>query len=110
MEKIENFFADSYSEIVIRRCEAHGLFINFHTDVSFKTLQLCLNYENEYEGGRLIYASKDSLIQASRKRGTMTVHDNKIAHGVTALRSRYSLFLLKRRDEIIFFNTSWLCF
>jgi hypothetical protein len=33
-----DLFGDSFTEILIRRCEAHGQFINFHTDVSKKTM------------------------------------------------------------------------
>ncbi len=38
MTELETLFEDSYDEIIIRRCQAHGKFINFHTDVSLKTL------------------------------------------------------------------------
>ena len=54
--ELEELFIDSYDEIVIRRCQAHGKFINFHTDVSLKTMQVSLNSDDEYEGGRLVFA------------------------------------------------------
>jgi predicted 2-oxoglutarate/Fe(II)-dependent dioxygenase YbiX len=72
--------------------------INFHTDTSLKTLQLSLNDDGEYEGGKLVYATKQSLVQPKRGKGTVTVHDNKIVHGVTLLKSgvRYGLFFLNK--------------
>lgn len=72
--------------------------INFHTDVSLKTMQVALNDDTEYEGGRLLYVSKGRLNAPERKTGTVTIHDNTIVHGVTLLRSgvRYGLFFLKK--------------
>lgn len=46
---------NAYQQIIIRRCQAHGKLINFHTDVSLRTLQLSLNSDEEYEGGKLVY-------------------------------------------------------
>ena len=94
---LEKTFGDSYNEIVLRRCSAHGKFINFHTDVSLKTMQLAVNGDNEYFGGRLIYLSKDKLEATGRPAGTITIHNNKIVHGVSILKSgtRYGLFFLK---------------
>lgn len=59
--------------------------INFHTDVSAKTLQVSLNDDSEYEGGKLIYASQGRLHIPKRAKGSVTVHNNKIVHGVTLL-------------------------
>jgi hypothetical protein len=94
---LEKTFGDSYNEIVLRRCSAHGKFINFHTDVSLKTMQLAVNGDDEYFGGRLIYLSKDKLEAPARPAGTITIHNNKIVHGVSILESgtRYGLFFLK---------------
>ena len=58
--------------------------MNFHIDVfSSKTLQLALNDDSDYVGGKLIYATKEGLIAPKRSKGTVTVHDNRIVHGVT---------------------------
>jgi len=38
VHELEETFAEKYDEILIRRCQAHGKFINFHTDVSSKTM------------------------------------------------------------------------
>jgi hypothetical protein len=72
--------------------------INFHTDVSQKTMQVALNDETEYEGGRLLFVSKGILNAPERMIGTVTIHDNTIVHGVTLLESgvRYGLFFLKK--------------
>ena len=84
---LEKTFGDSYNEIVLRRCSAHGKFINFHTDVSLKTMQLAVNGDDEYFGGRLVYLSKDKLEAPARPAGTITIHNNKIVHGVSILES-----------------------
>jgi hypothetical protein len=58
VSELELIFGGNYDEILIRRCEAHGKFINFHTDVSLKTMQVALNGDDEYSGGRLVYVTK----------------------------------------------------
>ncbi len=95
-ERLETIFNAKPTEIIIRRGQSHGKMINFHTDVSLKTLQLSLNSDESYEGGRLVYASKEALAQPKRTQGTVTVHDNRIVHGVTKFSSgiRYGLFFL----------------
>jgi hypothetical protein len=73
--------------------------LKFHIDeFSFKTLQLSLNDDSEYIGGKLMYASKGELHIPKRKSGTVTIHDNKIVHGVSMLESgvRYGFFMLKK--------------
>lgn len=50
--------------------------INFHTDVSLKTLQLSINDDSEYVGGRLLFASEGKVSVPKRKKGTLTVHNN----------------------------------
>lgn len=94
---MESVFSAQVDDIIIRRCQAHGRLINFHTDKSSKTLQLSLNDDSEYEGGRLLFATKGRIEVPARKRGTITVHNNKIVHGVTKMQSgvRYGLFFLK---------------
>ena len=48
----------SYDEIIIRRCKSYGKMIDFHLDSSVRTMQLTLNNEDEYEGGRLLYVTQ----------------------------------------------------
>ena len=90
-------FNSDYDEIVIRRCQAHGKLIKFHTDVNQKTLQVSLNDDSEYVGGRLVFLNSSGIHTPVRKAGTVTIHDNTIVHGVSLLESgtRYGLFLLK---------------
>lgn len=91
-------FGVHISEIIVRRCETHGKLIDFHTDYSLKTLQLSLNDDSEYVGGRLLYVTNGKVESPVRKRGTVTVHNNKIVHGVTRLVSgiRFGLFFLNK--------------
>ena len=96
--QLETLFGQTYDEILIRRCQAHGQFIKFHTDVSKRTLQVALNGDDEYEGGRLVFATNGALIAPERPEGTVTIHQNDIAHGVSLLESgiRYGLFFLQK--------------
>ena len=55
--ELETTFGQRYDQILIRRCQAHGKFINFHTDVSLRTMQIALNGDGEYKGGNLVYAT-----------------------------------------------------
>lgn len=59
--------------------------IDFHLDVSARTLQLALNDDSEYVGGRLIFAKEGKIQQISRPKSTLTIHGNDIVHGVTRL-------------------------
>ena len=96
--KIFECMNNSHSKIIIRRCSEHGKCIKFHTDHHIKTMQIPLNSENEYSGGRLVYVTKDDgLVYPSRPAGSATLHRNHIAHGVTTLTDgvRYGIFLLQ---------------
>ncbi|KAJ1490153.1 hypothetical protein T484DRAFT_1778017 [Baffinella frigidus] len=42
-----------------------------------------LNNESDYDGGRLVFATKEGLVWPSRKAGSATLHDSSIAHGVS---------------------------
>eukprot|EP00670_Eutreptiella_braarudii_P012317 CAMPEP_0174330646 /NCGR_PEP_ID=MMETSP0810-20121108/16840_1 /TAXON_ID=73025 ORGANISM="Eutreptiella gymnastica-like, Strain CCMP1594" /NCGR_SAMPLE_ID=MMETSP0810 /ASSEMBLY_ACC=CAM_ASM_000659 /LENGTH=435 /DNA_ID=CAMNT_0015445931 /DNA_START=155 /DNA_END=1462 /DNA_ORIENTATION=+ len=82
-------------KIRLRRCEAHGKSINLHTDFHRRTMQVPLNGDDEYDGGKLVYVNKYGLHWPRRAAGSATVHDNTILHGVSELKAgvRYSLFL-----------------
>jgi hypothetical protein len=101
VNQLEAAFADRYDEIVIRRCKAHGKFICFHTDVSLKTMQVALNGDDEYTGGRLVFACDGKLHIPRREVGTVSIHGNDIVHGVSILEdgTRYGLFFLKKSTE-----------
>ena len=38
-------------------------------------MQVALNCDNEYEGGRLVYATHGKLFDPQRKSGSVTVHN-----------------------------------
>ena len=69
--------------------------IPFHLDYSERTMQVPLN--DNYSGGRLVFATDGQLWAPPRTAGCATLHGNDIVHGVSPLTSgvRYSLFLLK---------------
>ena len=81
----------------LRRAEAtadQGA-IAFHTDSSNRTMQVPLNGDDEYAGGRLVFATANGFVLPARPAGSCTVHTRHAVHGVTALTAgtRYSLFL-----------------
>ena len=93
---------NDFNRIVLRRCCAEGLCINFHLDHSLKTMQIALNDDNEYVGGRLVFATNDGVLYEPRRpAGSVTIHNNTVVHGVSTLRSgvRYGLFFLKTLPE-----------
>ena len=86
------------THIVVRRCCEHGRCIKFHKDRSLKTMQVPLNGEHEYKGGRLVFVTRGrGMTLPVRSAGSATLHRNNVAHGVTTLVSgiRYGLFLLE---------------
>ena len=74
---------------------AGGKSVPFHTDFSRRTMQVALNGDDEYEGGRLVFATKEGFVVPSRRAGSFTIHDRRSVHGVTGLVRgvRYGLFL-----------------
>lgn len=89
-----------WNEVIIRRFSATGMCINMHIDHAFRTMQIALNNDTDYEGGRLTYAANGKLFTHNRLAGSITVHDNTIVHGVTELVSgiRYGLFFLNKAE------------
>jgi hypothetical protein len=101
----KKFGCDAYT-VTVRRVAAaedggEGKCINFHTDVTPRTMQVPLNAESEYEGGRLVFVTEEGLVWPSRSAGSATLHDSSIAHGVGlhARGVRYSLFFLQCPSE-----------
>ena len=88
-----------FNGIKLRRTEAvRGRCIDFHRDVSLRTMQLPLNDESEYQGGRLVYAHADGRLSVpTRAPGSATIHDREIVHGVTEMVAgvRRALFFLR---------------
>ena len=100
-------FAAPVDRIVVRRTEAQlgaagGQSIPFHRDHSLRTMQIPLVEAASYVGGRLAYATLDGgIVTPRRPAGSLTLHDNTIAHGVTKLVSgtRYGLFFLSETSS-----------
>jgi hypothetical protein len=102
VKRLRDIFEDEYTVIRLRRTEGSGNCIKFHTDVSQKTMQVVLNDQSEYEGGRLVYATDQGFVQPPRLAGSYSIHTCKIVHGVTAVKRgvRYALFFLRQRDSL----------
>jgi hypothetical protein len=92
--------AQDFTTIKLRRCTAVGQCINFHTDVSHRTMQVALTDESTYVGGALVFANAEGLHFPLRPAGSATVHDKTVVHGVTELVHgvRYGLFFLAEHD------------
>eukprot|EP00466_Bigelowiella_natans_P012216 jgi/Bigna1/128778/aug1.7_g3486 len=91
------FPSEKWHKIKLRRCAAHGQHIGFHTDVSEETIQIPLNDDTEYEGGRLVFLNTGGIHVPKRSAGSYTIHPKDIAHGVSVLKSgvRYGLYILR---------------
>lgn len=86
--------------------------IGWHIDGYYatETIQLALNDDLEYEGGRLCYfASSESSFSPSngvqvlsRRAGDLTIHGRKTLHAVTCLTSgiQYSLFVVDQSNDL----------
>jgi predicted 2-oxoglutarate/Fe(II)-dependent dioxygenase YbiX len=64
-------------------------------------MQIPLNNDTDYIGGRLVYATDNGFVIPSRPAGSATIHTNQIVHGVSTLTIgvRYSLFLCDNNDS-----------
>jgi predicted 2-oxoglutarate/Fe(II)-dependent dioxygenase YbiX len=96
-------FGDTHTldAIKLRRVLPSGnTYIKLHTDTHCKTLQVPLNDDSGYEGGRLVFVNEQTsqLEAPCRPRGSVTIHTHAVIHGVTPLVKgvRYSLFLFSR--------------
>ena len=104
-KSLEKHFQRKYDIIRMRRVTASGKpegeCVAFHTDFSRRTMQVCLNDENNYEGGLLLYATSNGFVVPKRTAGSYTIHNYKSVHGVTSMTSgiRYSLFLCQTIAE-----------
>jgi hypothetical protein len=97
-QRLSRLFDAAVETITLRRVQAsgHDFVINFHTDTSsHKTMQVALNAPEDYDGGRLVFATDEGFLQPTRAPGSYTLHHWYMPHGVTALTRgvRYSLFL-----------------
>ena len=110
VKKMCQLFPGSIDKIIIRRCAAHKQWIKFHYDhFTSITMQVPLNDESEYVGGKLVFVNGNCKISVpSRPAGSYTIHDDTILHGVSRLDSgvRYGLFFLepdeiKKKNELV---------
>ena len=96
-QSLVRLYDSSIDRITIRRVRAteESLVIAFHTDKNtYKTMQVAINLESEYDGGRLVFATVSGFLQPDRPPGSYTIHHCHMPHGVTALSRgvRYSIF------------------
>ena len=65
----------------------------FHSDGNAFTVNVALNDDNEYRGGKLMVLHKDQVDIVERNQGDATCHRGTVYHGVSAMRSgtRYSM-------------------
>ena len=96
-DRLIDFCGGHFDTIIIRRCEPGGQIINFHKDDHLRTILIALIDDDEYEGGRLVFATRDGLSVPQRPAGTATVHTSAVVHGVTRHTAgvRYGLFFLQ---------------
>jgi len=78
--------------------------INFHCDGGYATgtVQIALNDDAEYSGGRLCFFVNDRLEVLDRPAGSVCQHPRKVLHAVTALTegTRKSLFVLDQTNGL----------
>eukprot|EP00930_Biecheleria_cincta_P004941 TRINITY_DN105870_c0_g1_i1.p1 TRINITY_DN105870_c0_g1~~TRINITY_DN105870_c0_g1_i1.p1 ORF type:complete len:596 (-),score=95.95 TRINITY_DN105870_c0_g1_i1:112-1899(-) len=90
-------FTTRVPRLVLRRCapfahgEAHG--INFHRDHALVTVNVSLNSDSEYKGGKLVVVTPEATTIFQRPAGHAAIMDTALVHGVTSLQAgfRYSL-------------------
>lgn len=90
--------------IALRRTQKTKGCISFHCDGGYatKTVQVCLNSETEYVGGRLLFFAQGKCFCPKREKGFVSIHNRDILHAVTSLRSgiRYSLFVVDKANTL----------
>ena len=79
--------------------------IGWHFDGPYatETIQLALNDDAEYEGGRLCFFTKQKGVEVlNRKAGDLTKHNTNALHAVTRLTrgTRYSLFVVDETNGL----------
>lgn len=79
--------------------------IDWHFDGGYAsdTVQLTLNDDSEYEGGRLCFFTQARGVEVlNRRAGDLTKHDRNVLHAVTRLTAgtRYSLLVVDRYNGL----------
>jgi len=87
-DKMKEVFESEPDEIWVRRAEFNGdaQGIKWHVDRIFRTMQVSLNGDSEYQGGKLVFAADGKIFVPSREPGTATIHDENVIHAVTPLK------------------------
>lgn len=92
---------DHAHEIFIRRYSAWTRpWFGFHHDRSSLTVNVALSDDADHDGGRLIAIVDGGVQVCDREKGTATLHDSRLLHGVTRMvgnSARYSLILFYRQ-------------
>ena len=99
---LASFFGEEYDAIKIRRTVPSGKCINFHVDHATRTMQVPLNDEGSFVGGRLAFATREQgIVWPSRRPGSATIHDDTVAHGVSVHTHglRFGLFFLQHKAQ-----------
>ena len=90
--------------LALRRSAATEGCIAFHCDGGYatRTVQVCLNSDTDYEGGRLIFYAQGKCHVPERKAGYTSIHDRDILHAVSRVTSgvRYSLFVVDKENSL----------
>ena len=96
LNNIQDIFSDNFTKIKLRKVSSSNSYIDFHIDYSGKTLKIPLNTHREYIGGDLVYLTNGKIHIPKQNLNSLTIHNNHIVHGVTAITkgTRYSLFIL----------------
>jgi hypothetical protein len=90
-------FQNPVDKVILRRSACLGQHIAFHLDHhAIKTMQVALNDEEDYEGGRLTFVQHKTLCVPKRPCLSITMHGPSMVHGVSELISgiKYGLLFI----------------
>jgi len=101
---LNNVGGDGF-KCVLRRTSAESKgCIGWHLDGGYatRTTQLCLNGDDEYEGGRLMFYNNEGLLVPERPALFYTTHKRSQLHAVSRVTRgvRYSLFLVNNSNGV----------
>jgi hypothetical protein len=97
-------------QILIRRYSPETRpWIPFHVDAAAVTINIALNADETFEGGRLLTCTNHAIRVLPRDEGDLTIHSSSLLHAVTQMHSgvRYSLIMFignaaERPKDLIF--------
>lgn len=102
---LNNVGGDGFKCVLRRTSDESKGCIGWHLDGGYatRTTQLCLNGDDEYEGGRLMfYTPKEGLLVPERPALFYTTHKRSQLHAVSRVTRgvRYSLFLVNNSNGV----------